>query len=74
MLLLKGGHDIKNLFQHFGSVSEKDTFGEAVMKIENGLHKHVQTKSSSATCFYPISHKVRNHLKDGHKKSAMLQG
>ena len=37
MLLLKGGHDMKNLFQHVGNVSEKDTYGEAVMKIENGL-------------------------------------
>ena len=27
---------MKNLFQHVGSVSEKDTFREAVMKIENG--------------------------------------
>ena len=37
MLLLKGGHDMKNLFQHVGNVSEKDTFGEAATKIENGL-------------------------------------
>ena len=37
MLLLKGGHDMKNLFQHVGNVSDKDTFEEAVKKIENGL-------------------------------------
>ena len=24
-MLLKGGHDMKNLFQHVGNVSEKDT-------------------------------------------------
>ena len=40
MLLLKGGHDMKNLFQHVDNVSEKDTFGEVVMKIENGLQAH----------------------------------
>ena len=37
MLLLKGGHDMKNLFQHVGNVSEKDTFEEAVKEIENRL-------------------------------------
>ena len=37
MMLLKGGHDMKNLFQNVGNVSEKDTFEEAVKKIENGL-------------------------------------
>ena len=40
MMLLKGGHDMKNLFQHVGNVSEKDTFEEAVKKIENGLQAH----------------------------------
>ena len=67
-----GGHDMKNLFQHIGNVSEKDIFGKAVMKIENG--PQTCTKSSSATCFCKISYKVQNCLKDGHKKSAMLQG
>ena len=28
---------MKNLFQHVSNVSEKDTFDEAVKKIENGL-------------------------------------
>ena len=37
MLLLIGNHDMKNLFQHVGNVSEKDTFEEAVKKIENEL-------------------------------------
>ena len=36
MMFLKGGHDMKNLFQHVGNVLEKDTFEEAVKKIENG--------------------------------------
>ena len=40
MMLIKGGQDIKNLFQHVGNVSEKDTFEEAVKKIENGPQAH----------------------------------
>ena len=72
MMLLKGGHDMKNQFQHVGNVSEKDIFEEAVKKIVNGLQ--ACTKSSRGTFFYPISHKVQNCLKDGHKKSATLQG
>ena len=35
--MLKGGHDMKNLFQHVGNVSGKDTFEESVKKIDNGL-------------------------------------
>ena len=34
----QGCHDMKNLFQHVGNVSEKDTFEEAVKKKENGPH------------------------------------
>ena len=40
MMLLQGGHNMKNLFRHAGNVSEKDTFEEAVKKIENGLQAH----------------------------------
>ena len=32
-MLLKGGHDMKDLFQHVSNVSEKDTFEEAVKNI-----------------------------------------
>ena len=72
-MLLKGDHDMKNLFQHVGNVSEKDTFEEVVKKIENGpqacTNKVVQWNMLLSN--FP---KVQNRLKDGHKKSAMLQG
>ena len=37
MPLLKGGEDMKTLFQHVGKVSDTDTYEEAVKKIIDGL-------------------------------------
>ena len=37
MMLLKGGKDMKNLFQHVGKVTDDHTFDEAVEKIKTGL-------------------------------------
>ena len=37
MLLLRGGDDMKDLFEHVGMVTTADSFDEAVVKIQNGL-------------------------------------
>ena len=37
MLLLKGGKDMKNLFQHVGKVQEADTYADTIKKIKDGL-------------------------------------
>ena len=37
LMLLKGGKDMRNLYDHVGKVVEGDTFDNAVTKITNGL-------------------------------------
>ena len=37
MLRLKGGDDMRNLFQYVGKIADSDTFEQVVMKIKKGL-------------------------------------
>ena len=71
-MLLNGGHAMKNLFQHVGSASEKDTFEEAVKIIENGLQA-LTNKVVLRNMLLSNFPQGANPLKDGHRKSATLQ-
>ena len=53
---------MKNLFQHVGNVSEKDTFEEAVKKTENGLMEDISLHNECRQDFLKSYRGVFNEM------------
>ena len=72
LMLLKGGKDMKNLYDHAGKVLAADTFDNQLRKLQVDCHL-AQIKLFKGTCYSQGFRQVPNHSNDGIRRLVKLQ-